>query len=279
MEKNAVIKIKNLNISDVIAYQINDYFTISHTENETEIIATNIDKLNTESSPTLLKSALDCAFPQMVVSTQCSASPSENYYKSFWKSNVLFSYYGQNENIKLPSFSASRADLDKLKKWHHMIIEHNNLLLSNKSLRSKPWNISYNEYLAASNCVMIEKGFTNLITALEALLVESKSELSYRVSLYTSLLCGENLIERRDIFNTIKKCYDYRSKMVHGDLDGLKKFLGKSEVLDLFIKLKKIVSQVLYCTYSHDKKSIIQSVESSLYNAPIVILGTEEILQ
>lgn len=61
------------------------------------------------------------------------------------------------------------------------------------------------------------------VIALEALLLPNiKTELNFRLSLRTSLLIGETENERVAIFNTIKKAYEHRSNLIHGESKPIK---------------------------------------------------------
>ena len=48
-------------------------------------------------------------------------------------------------------------------------------------------------------------------------------ELSYRLALRAARLLGKTLTERHEIFDSVKKLYDFRSKIAHGEtLDTMK---------------------------------------------------------
>lgn len=57
---------------------------------------------------------------------------------------------------------------------------------------------------------------------LEALLSGrgAQSELTHRISLRTALLLGRTVQDRKDIYKRVKRFYDLRSKMVHGQVSG-----------------------------------------------------------
>lgn len=93
-----------------------------------------------------------------------------------------------------------------------------------------------------------EIAFTNYITALEALLLlDSHTELSYRLNLYASFIVGKNFKSRTEIFNKLKSLYEIRSKIVHtgvyeiddDDLNSLK-FLVINVVLAILLEKKYI---------------------------------------
>src|SRR5262249_29386363 len=57
----------------------------------------------------------------------------------------------------------------------------------------------------------------NALTALEALLLnDSKTELTYRLSMRVAHLLGVDAASRREIFEDMKDFYDVRSAVVHG---------------------------------------------------------------
>lgn len=59
--------------------------------------------------------------------------------------------------------------------------------------------------------------FLSLMIGLEILLNPSDHELQYRVSRNAAVLLGKNEEGSRRIFDDIKKLYNLRSKIVHGD--------------------------------------------------------------
>ena len=54
-------------------------------------------------------------------------------------------------------------------------------------------------------------------TAMESLVANTTTELSHRVAERVAVLIGRNCEERCDIYTTVKKGYDTRSKVAHGD--------------------------------------------------------------
>lgn len=74
--------------------------------------------------------------------------------------------------------------------------------------------------------------------ALETLLANSTTELSHRVAERVAVLIGKTKEERCEIYSVVKKCYDVRSKIAHGDFikgneDDIKRF---SEKLDGYLR-------------------------------------------
>jgi hypothetical protein len=61
--------------------------------------------------------------------------------------------------------------------------------------------------------------------AFEAIILNDgdNKELSYRLALRAARLLGKTLKERHEIFDSVKKLYDFRSKIAHGEtLDTMK---------------------------------------------------------
>lgn len=84
--------------------------------------------------------------------------------------------------------------------------------------------------LAIDRCIEADSSnypLVDIVIAFEAVLLPNvNSELKFRLSERVALLIGKSKDERIEIFNNMKKIYDTRSKLVHGEItDKLKKDL------------------------------------------------------
>lgn len=268
MEQIARIKVSGIMLPDGAEYKINEYFTLSKHKGNTVLFAKIVETPPVDATPSLLISTLNLAFPDTLISTYCSYSP-EEFYKRLWRTNVLFSYYGESEYTNTPK-EISSDDFDRLARWYTTILEHNSAIKEDSNIRCSPWNVAWNEYIDACSCSIVEKAFAHLITALEAILVDSTTELNYRVSLYASILAGSNEEERNRIFDCVKNSYDYRSKSVHGDSKSMKKKFKKEEVYTTFFELKRIVTLIMEKTYKKDKAETVKAITKALHSCPEV---------
>lgn len=64
-----------------------------------------------------------------------------------------------------------------------------------------------------------DQAYTSLVTILETLLSTGTAEIAHQVSERVAVLIGNSSSERLDIYRTIKKLYDLRSRISHGDLE------------------------------------------------------------
>lgn len=90
--------------------------------------------------------------------------------------------------------------------------------------------------------------------AMEALLANTTTELSHRVAERAAVLLGKTKEERCEIYTVVRKCYDIRSKVAHGDLiKGNENDIAKySEKLDKYLRELLNLSEL----YELDKNKI-----------------------
>ena len=91
--------------------------------------------------------------------------------------------------------------------------------------------------LARAEAVILMKVMTYCM-ALEALVANTTTELSHRVAERVAVLIGRTKEERCEIYSVVKKSYDVRSKIAHGDFikgteDDIKRY---SEPLDGYLR-------------------------------------------
>lgn len=104
-------------------------------------------------------------------------------------------------------------------------------------------------------------------------LIPGNTELTYKLSLYTSFITAQTPEERENIFEEMKKLYDLRSKIVHGDVNGksIAKILKKvqSDWPKYKSTLKKAVTY--YLIFLSQKKK-----EDWALHLKKLVLGTED---
>jgi Apea-like HEPN len=64
-----------------------------------------------------------------------------------------------------------------------------------------------------------DQAYTSLVTILEALLSTGTAEISHQISERVAVLIGREPRERIEIYRKVKKLYDLRSRITHGDLE------------------------------------------------------------
>jgi hypothetical protein len=86
-------------------------------------------------------------------------------------------------------------------------------------MKDKSMKISMARFCSAvSKPSMIEK-IVDICICLEAVF-NASSEISFRFSLYNTLLSTDDAAERLEVYKLLKKLYDMRSKIVHGSSEG-----------------------------------------------------------
>lgn len=103
-------------------------------------------------------------------------------------------------------------------------------------------------WMLRDNCAYVRDGFLYVydkdiadgctFKALEALLANTTTELSHRVAERVAVLIGNTKEERCEIYAIVKKSYDVRSKIAHGDFikgneDDIRRY---SEKLDIYLR-------------------------------------------
>lgn len=81
---------------------------------------------------------------------------------------------------------------------------------------SQPFKSALESYITSFNMTYYSMQFLNLLMCFESLIV-GPQELSYRLKRGVSVMCGVNLESCKKIFKNLGKCYDLRSKIVHGE--------------------------------------------------------------
>lgn len=85
--------------------------------------------------------------------------------------------------------------------------------------------------------------FINLITALESLFNRSDSQISHIIARHLSIIISSNIEEFHKNYKRIKKLYNYRSQIIHGQKINL-----KENINDLINELQNLTrSAILFC--------------------------------
>jgi hypothetical protein len=103
-------------------------------------------------------------------------------------------------------------------------------------------------------------------------LVNSTSEVSSKTSLYTALVHGNESKSRKEIYDFIREMYDIRSKVVHGDIESIKRKLKKGKLSSDYIRLKVIVSDILIKIFGKERKNIEEKIREHIFTCGILTL-------
>lgn len=98
--------------------------------------------------------------------------------------------------------------------------------------------------LAARSQGILPLKITFYINALESLFSTANTELSYRIAERVALLLKDNKEERVILFNKIKKAYNFRSKVVHGDYIKLRNN-QEEELIEISTMLDNVIRKLL----------------------------------
>ena len=92
-----------------------------------------------------------------------------------------------------------------------------------EGLDTKPIQIAAKRFIGASiNRNDVEDSLIDAVVGLESLF-GARAEIAFHVSSGVSLLLGKDVDEREELFDSTKRIYDARSKIVHGSQKDLKK--------------------------------------------------------
>ncbi len=134
------------------------------------------------------------------------------------------------------SYAIEHKDFVALQHWFET---HSQICATNHNEKFKKMRTLYlDSYLLDSK----ELSFVILSVILE-MMVNSKSELRYRISRSVSLFLSNNKNEMKDIFQCVKRLYDIRSKYVHE---------GTSIDQQYLFELREIVRKILVLMYEQE---------------------------
>lgn len=267
-----VASINNLVLDRLDTININQCFEIRNDMNQEKILIgynASSDNNFIESYQSYFRRAIELALPNILISPRCILDEGNN--KFFWKSSVFVSYFGNSNYENKTVYRINTQDIINIKTWHNLLIKYHKNYSDNKGPVYFYWDIAYNEYLSGLYCSFLEEAIVHLITAIEALVITGDYKISYRTALYASLLNSNNAEEQGEIFNLIKELYNLRSKVVHGDDKALKNKFKDIELYDKMFRLRKIVSNLLYITYSKNKKDIIKDINKLIASKQIKV--------
>ncbi|WP_337032479.1 hypothetical protein [Paenibacillus illinoisensis] len=98
--------------------------------------------------------------------------------------------------------------------------------------------------LAARASATLPMKIVSYCTALECLFTTGNSELSHRISERVAILLGDQG-KKEELFKSVKRAYDYRSKIVHGsNIKG-----SESDLIEITVELDRIFRKLFINNY------------------------------
>lgn len=85
--------------------------------------------------------------------------------------------------------------------------------------RHDPVSVALGCFWAFLFSAFADQAYTSLVTILEALLSTGTAEISHQISERVAVLIGREPNDRLEIYRRVKKLYDLRSRITHGDLE------------------------------------------------------------
>lgn len=263
---------------DVEKFVINDFIQLrkNHKKNTTLLVEVKDTFISSyESNGLLFYKSLMLSIPEV----NLKVSKFEDFdilYSILRDSNsMLLNYYGvSGEEIITANANCEITEkkIDNIKKAHEIIIEHNRSAKTkrdNNQWKPSRWGYSFQCYTDACSALSIDLSILSIITGLEALLVNGEGSLSYKVSLFASLILGKNHEDRENIFKTVKRMYNIRSKVVHGEISSVVKLVKKENIYDDYFFLKTILSDLLISTYNISEEALFNKIEKQIFGCPL----------
>lgn len=258
-----VASISNLILEDAEQITINKFFVLRNSKNHNKLFIDYNPPIEGDDFVKIyqryFRRSIELSLPRVVISHSCLINEGNN--SLFWDHSVFVSYYGKNNYNNEKKYTLSSMEISNLKEWHNRLIQYHKMWTVLNEPPYFYWDIAYNEYLNGLHCSYLEEAFVHLVTALEALTIKGDGKIKYRTSLYTSILYTENKEARQEVFDFIKKMYNLRSKVVHGDDIALKEDFKNYDLYNDMFKLREIVSKLLCVTYFKDKDDVLKEIQ------------------
>lgn len=286
------IALENIGLDDDIKdfYDIGDNISIFRSsENKVLIRYDDFIENCYESNIFLFYSSVRLSFPQInvkVSSKEYNIESDHDFLKR--KNSGLYNYYatessdfnyfihsknGKKSSVTIyePNIIIGETEIDYLKSVHKIIIEHTKQqakLRDSGDWKPTRWFFAQQRYLIACESLSLELSIMYLITALESLLSKNPGELTYKVSLFSSLIGDDDKEKREDIFNLVSFMYNIRSKVSHGDVDQIVKLMQNENIYHKYYRFKEIVATIIIKLYGLDSQKVFDRFNSVLFNAP-----------
>jgi len=107
-----------------------------------------------------------------------------------------------------------------------------------KAMEHQNIRLAIEEYCSNNQQASIRMSIASLWSGIESIL-RIPNELSFRIALYASVILYERGVKRKEAFSTMKKMYNFRSKVIHGIQ------LRNDELIEHCILTKSILAKLL----------------------------------
>ena len=263
------ILLKNINIDDW-EYKLNEFVSLRKIDDRTFLSIGTGDKWKTN-LPLWIRS-LQLAFPEINLRMESEEAVNQSVIDAF--TGLIINYYAKTEynfNIDTVEIDINQDDVNHLISVNSLIIDFNKkskYMTESGNWEPNRWIYAYNQYLDACKSPSIETSILNLVTALESLLVRGSGEISYRVSLFSSLVFSDIYEDRKETFDLVRKMYNIRSKVVHGEINEVIKMLSSDDIYDKYFRLKETCADILIKLYNIDETVIFEKIYDALISCP-----------
>lgn len=189
-------------------------------------------------------------------------------YKDLLPDNVLINYYGETANYDIQEkYTITEEDISRIRHWYNIIIEWNKNWKAGQ--RNLYWDMAYNRYLLDARDEYIENRFLNMGLVLECLLNIDGKKISAKLRKYAASLCASNQEEFENIFYAVKRGYDYRCKVVHGNAEIVAEIFNNELIYQIYFELRRIVNKLMLIMYGKTKEEVIEQAKILLENYDI----------
>ncbi|MFW7190047.1 hypothetical protein [Lysinibacillus sp. BNK-21] len=253
---------------DSESYKINQFIKLINMNNMECVKVEAIYEVPFESNIYIFQKAIQLAIPNVNMEFK-----KNEIMESF--NTYLNNYYGDSGNGYIEEDSSTvlidSDRIEKIKTCFKILIEYNR---NTKEAREKDdwtgtrWGYALQTYSSACSATTVDLSILSLITGFESLLVKGEGSLSYKVALYASLLVSNEKEERRKVYNLIKKMYNFRSKIVHGEIGSIVKLSKKEDIYRDYFELRSILSKLLIKTYGIPEEVLFTKIEDMIFECP-----------
>ena len=164
-------------------------------------------------------------------------------------------------------YTITEEDISRIRHWYNIIIEWNKNWKAGQ--RNLYWDMAYNRYLLDARDEYIENRFLNMGLVLECLLNIDGKKISAKLRKYAASLCASNQEEFENIFYAVKRGYDYRCKVVHGNAEIVAEIFNNELIYQIYFELRRIVNKLMLIMYGKTKEEVIEQAKILLENYDI----------
>ena len=189
---------------------------------------------------------------------------SGKYEFNLWKDEIILLKEVLEKELDI---TITEEDISRIRHWYNIIIEWNKNWKAGQ--RNLYWDMAYNRYLLDARDEYIENRFLNMGLVLECLLNIDGKKISAKLRKYAASLCASNQEEFENIFYAVKRGYDYRCKVVHGNAEIVAEIFNNELIYQIYFELRRIVNKLMLIMYGKTKEEVIEQAKILLENYDI----------